>query len=310
MKRLLWIVFFLCFIFYPGNAGIIKFIDLNFSDFEKEDSKFYLGCLELGFEKEFDNEIYFEGAVDVEGGEIFFGQTIIEKRFNKQFGIKFGLMDMPFGIDWQVCSAPDRKTISSPITTDLLLGEGWADVGVDIFGEFKKVMYDFYVVNGFGQDEKGNPIVQTVDNNNDKSFGGRFEIIFFKNNKLGFSFMKGAYLDNNNEDELLRTGFHIQGNMKCFGYKAEVIKGRDEKLNSNTYEHDGMYFQVHKDFSKNLYCFLRYGNWVDDKQDESRISTGIGYKFLENIVLKFEYQRVKKATTNLDNILSQMVILF
>lgn len=64
----------------------------------------------------------------------------------KGFHVQVGRFDVPFGQDWQYFAAKDRPELSAPLTTGEILGGGYSDVGVRVFGNTQELNYSAFVL--------------------------------------------------------------------------------------------------------------------------------------------------------------------
>jgi len=297
-----------------AELEISGFIDVLFEGRQGEDTTFGMGAFEVDFAAEFSASVAFEGAVVVEGDEVGLGQTMLDFALvdEDKLGLQIGLLDMPFGIDYQVFATPDRKLVTPPLTTELMMDDGWSAIGVNLHGSVPRLNYNVYVVNGMGEDS-GVPVNhQLSDNNKGKTVGGRIGVSPVDNLELGFSYAQGPYLDGTAEETLSRIGGDIQFVYQSFHIKGEYIKGEKEVPGGPDNEHEGFYIQLLGQGTEKLYGVARYGYWKPKGADRiTRISIGLGYDLAENISLRGEYQ-IDGETPSVDNNLfsTQVVVSF
>jgi len=310
MKKILLasvLLYSLCFNLY-SQMEFSGFVDFNYSKQEGGNSSFGIGSLEIDMEREFSKTLSFEGAFVIEDEEISMGQTLLNIKTRNNLNFQIGLIDMPFGLDWKFFATPDRKTITPPITTEKLFDGGWSDIGVNFSGNSGKLNFNFYVVNGFGED-KGSPVNQIQDNNNAKTSGARIGFTPSKNLEAGISFMQGPYLDNNNSDLLSRTGFDFSYTSDRLQVKAEYIKGTEESP-VKTKNSMATYLHLTKEISKKLYTAVRFGYYKEEKlKPEKRYTLALGKNFTDDTRCTAEYQIRRESPSVKNNLFSMQVVV-
>lgn len=296
-----------------AELEVSGFVDVLGQGQQRENTTFGMGAFEIDFASEFSSKVSFEGAVVVEGGEVGLGQTLVDfKLLNEdRLGVQVGLLDMPFGIDYQVFATPDRKLVTTPLVTELMMDGGWGDIGVNLHGAVSLLNYNLYVVNGMGEDG-GVPVNQIIDNNNTKSVGGRIGILPIKDLELGFSYVQGPYLDGTAKEALSRIAGDIQFVYERLQIKGEFVRGEEEVPGGTDNEHQGYYIQLLGEATEKVYGVTRFGYWKPKGGDRvTRITIGLGYDLIENISLRSEYQ-INDETPSVDNNLfsTQVVVSF
>ena len=307
-----------------AELEVSGFVDVLTQGQQGEKTTFGMGPFEIDFASEFSSKVSFEGAVVVEGDEVGLGQTLVDFKLleEEKLGLQVGLLDMPFGIDYQVFATPDRKLVTSPLVTELMMDGGWGDIGVNLYGCAPRLNYNLYVVNGmgynngedgiYGTGDEGEGIEsQLTDNNNAKTAGGRVGISPVKDLELGFSYARGPYLDGTAEEAFSRIGGDIQFAYERLQIKGEFVKGKEEDtpgIGEN--EHDGFYLQLLGEATGKVYGVARYGYWKLKGGDKvTRVTIGLGYDLGENISLRSEYQ-INNETSNVDdNLFSMQVVM-
>lgn len=285
-----------------AELEVSGFVDVIGQGQQGEDTAFGMGPFEIDFESEFSSKVSFEGAVVVEGEEVGLGQTLVDFKLLEEdkLGIQVGLLDMPFGLDYQVFATPDRKLVTLPLVTELMMDGGWADVGVNIHGSAPRLNCNVYVVNGMGEDS-GVPVNQITDNNNSKTVGGRLGFSPIKDLEFGFSYVQGPYLDGAADEALSRIGGDVQFAYERLEIKGEFVKGEEEVPGARKNEHEGLYLQLLGKATEKVYGVARYGYWKPKGGDRvTRITIGLGYDPIENVSLRGEYQ-INDETPSVDN---------
>jgi len=294
-----------------AELEVSGFVDVLGQGQQGEDTTFGMGAFEIDFAAEFSPGVAFEGAVMVEGGEVGLGQTMLDFALlgEDKIGLQVGLLDMPFGIDYQVFATPDRKTVTPPLVTELMMDGGWGDIGVNLHGSVARLNYNLYAVNGMGEDG-GIPVNQLGDNNNAKTVGGRIGVLPINDLELGFSYTQGPYLDGSAKEALSRIGGDIQFAYQSLQIKGEFIKGKEEIPGAPDSEHEGCYIQLLGKATEKLYGVTRYGYWKPKGGDRvTRVTLGLGYDLVENISLRSEYQINGETPSVDDNLFSTQVVI-
>ncbi|MBA7512500.1 hypothetical protein ES705_04505 [subsurface metagenome] len=311
------IFLFLLLVSWVGTASVFAeleisgFVDVLTQGQQGEKTTFGMGAFEIDFVSEFSSKVSFEGAVVVEGEEVGLGQTLVDfKLLNEdKLGLQAGLLDMPFGIDYQVFATPDRKLVTPPLVTELMMDGGWGDIGVNFYGSVAHLNYNLYAVNGMGEDG-GVPVNQLTDNNSAKTVGGRIGISPVKDLELGFSYACGPYLDGTTKEAFSRIGGDIQFAYERLQIKGEFVKGGEEVPGAGENESDGFYLQLLGEATEKVYGVARYGYWKPKGGDKViRTTIGLGYDLGENISLRSEYQINGETPSVDDNLFSMQAVI-
>ncbi len=303
----------LCVTTVPAFAEleVSGFVDFLGQGRQGENAIFGLGPFEIDFVAEFSAKVSFEGAVVVEGEEVGLGQTLVDFKLLEEdrLGIQVGLIDMPFGIDYRVLATPDRRLVTPPLVTELMMDGGWGDIGVNIHGSAPCLNCNVYVVNGMGEDS-GVPVNQITDNNNSKTAGGRLGFSPMKDLELGFSYAQGPYLDGAADEALSRMGGDVQFAYERLDIKGELVTGKEEFPGGAKSEHEGFYVQLLGRATEKGYGVVRYGYWKPKGDDGvTRVTMGLGYDLIENLSLRSEYQINGETPSVDDNLFSVQAVL-
>ncbi len=294
-----------------AELEISGFVDVLTQGQQGEKTTFGMGAFEIDFASEFSSKVSFEGAVVVEGEEVGLGQTLVDFKLleEEKLGLQVGLLDMPFGIDYQVFATPDRKLVTPPLVTELMMDGGWGDIGVNFYGSVAHLNYNLYIVNGMGEDSDV-PVNQLADNNSAKTVGGRIGVSPVKDLELGFSYACGPYLDGTADEALSRIGGDIQFAYERLQIKGEFVKGGEEVPGAGENEHDGFYLQLLGETTEKVYGVVRYGYWKPKGGDKvTRTTIGLGYDLGENISLRSEYQINGETPSVDDNLFSMQAVI-
>jgi len=311
------IFLFLLLVSWVGTASVFAelevsgFVDVLTQGQQGENTTFGMGAFEIDFASEFSSKVSFEGAVVVEGEEVGLGQTLVDFKLLEEdkLGVQVGLLDMPFGIEYYVFATPDRKLVTPPLVTELMMDGGWGDVGVNLYGCVPRLNYNLYAVNGMGEDG-GVPVNQLTDNNSAKTVGGRIGVSPVKDLELGFSYVRGHYLDGTADEALSRIGGDIQFAYERLQIKGEFVKGGEEVPGAGENESDGFYLQLLGEATEKVYGVARYGYWKPKGGDKvTRTTIGLGYDLGENISLRSEYQINGETPSIDDNLFSMQAVI-
>ncbi|MBU3956019.1 porin [bacterium] len=303
-----------------AETELSGFVDAGYQDGQSENSSFGIGAFEIDFASEFSDKISFEGAVVVEGGAVGLGQTLVDIKLlsEEKLGVKAGLIDIPFGIDYQVFATPDRKLVSSPLVTELMMDGGWGDSGINFYGSLSSLNYNIYIVNGMGNkyEIEGDttsalvPANQDANNNNAKTIGSRIGISPAEGIEVGVSYAHGPYLDDNTKEILSRVGCDVQLGIGQIKVKGEYVKTEEDIPGANANEHSGYYFQLLGDATEKVYGAVRYGSWKPKGGDEvTRLTLGLGYELEENVSLRLEYQMNDEKSEVDNNLVSAQIVI-
>ncbi|MDA3792106.1 MAG: porin [Elusimicrobia bacterium] len=290
---------------------ISGFVDVLCQGRQGEDTSFGMGAFEIDFAHEFSEKICFEGAVVIEEGAAGLGQTLVDIKLSEEekLGVQAGLIDIPFGIDYQVFATPDRKLVSPPLVTELIMDGGWGDTGVNLYGSLSPLNYNIYIVNGMGEDT-GDPVNQDADNNNVKTIGSRIGISPEEGIEVGVSYARGPYLDGNTEEVLSRIGCDVQFGLGRIKVKGEYIIGEEDIPTAAANKQSGYYLQLLGEATEKVYSVVRYGSWEPKGGDgTTKLTLGLGYELEENVSLRVEYQMNDEKPEVDDNIVSSRIVI-
>jgi len=241
-----------------------------------------------------------------EGQKIELKQAWVSLGFSGHFNPKLGLYMVPFGKYNESNRPYETVWINPPLTAHYLYPRNWRDMGFLIEGRIWSFHYTAYLGNGLKETDtlsKGN---QFIDNNTNKSIGGRIGLFIDQGFEVSYSHYRGKY-DANEERTLVYHGANVDWQTENFQVLAEYIKTfMENPLDYNKGEAEGYFVQmsIHignvsptGSFQKMRYndpfhgigfsSSLMPGNGVD--KEEKRWSVGLVYRVLENVMLKIEY---------------------
>ena len=164
-------------------------------------------------------EIEFERATAVgggRGGEVEIEQAHVSYEFVPAFGLRAGVMLVPFGHYNIEHFAPARDIISPPLAATVVVPTDWADNGLGFYGRGAlgggwALSYETYLISGLDADiglagTRGGRQSFGRDNNNDKAAVGRIAVQHLDDFELGLSGYSGKY---DAADRLAATGFAV-----------------------------------------------------------------------------------------------------
>ncbi len=322
----------------PGTNRVLLtgFAFATFRNMEGMDSTFDAAFVPI-FLWQPNDRILFEAEVefglDEEETEVELGYAQISFIVNDYVTIGFGKFLIPFGTFWERWHPPwINKLPTMPlvymhhggIVGESLLGiqvRGGAPVGATA-----KVNYAFYVANGPSLGEEGHNAgslewERNLDNNNNKSVGGRFGILPVPHVELGISFLVGDVGDSGTGNQ--NVGTTLLGIDFWYGDEIEALAGRleiraefiwNETDDATVEDQNGTPFLFTSNrrtgwfvqgawrptrlegMVRNLEVVVRFDLMQRPGADEGgidtrRITLGVNYWFLSNAVAKLAWFR-------------------
>lgn len=146
------------------TLGLSGFFDVQAADSGTDPNVFSMGDFELDLARELGSHVQVAAALVVndEGTRLAVGfvdvhvagATVAPRGrlpVEKGFHVQLGRFDLPFGGDWQYFAAKDRTELSAPLTTDLVLGGGYNDVGLRLLGTGESLGWSAWWSRGEGK---------------------------------------------------------------------------------------------------------------------------------------------------------------
>ncbi len=296
---------------------ISGFFDVSISNYENKPNIFLIGPFELDIEHNYE---YFQVAAALvfhDGAELrtgfidyhlFGGRISPTGRLFQGEGLhlQVGRFDVPFGNDWRYFPSKDRITVTPPMTTELIMENGYNDEGIRLLLNLVSVNASLYMLQG----------IEEQYSYGGNSFGGRIGLTPFNN---PFSLKSGSISP-------FEIGFSYIHDIDRNGATAEKLYAGDMEskigpliLSSEYYYRDkkagitlyGYHVTGGIDFSYfsglPLILFGRFDRYTSeeivsinnregiDKNSISRITAGININILHISYLKFEYQNYLSA---------------
>lgn len=153
----------------------------------------------------FNSEIEIEHAKvegGEEGGEVAIEFAFLDYRFNKNFGVRGGMVLVPLGITNEYHEPPTYFSVRQPYLEKTLFPFTWRENGVGVYGETDLFEYRAYVINGLkaeeGEYKAGTPLKKLKQDGSEAvadqlAFTGRFDLKLPKNLKVGLAtFISGV----------------------------------------------------------------------------------------------------------------------
>jgi len=297
-----------------NGLEISGFFDVSASTKNASGNTFALGAVELDLEYSYDEHFAVSSAFVWDGEVAGIGVAVIDfhmfddsipargRIFSGQgFHLQAGRFDLPFSTDYENFAAPDRVTISAPMTTDRIQQGGFSGDGARVYGSWDMLDYALFWTNSAYEDQG-------------TSMGGR----------LGLSLGKNNYkLHNKSELSTLTVGFSHLADMDSSYNLRRTVYGGDLSFNYNIYsiESEFLWLKTHEqiiesnEFSYHITLvadlndlltvpvksYIRYGRWNPDYNlivtDEgafaveniSRLIVGFNYALNDYLQIKFEY---------------------
>jgi hypothetical protein len=296
---------------------ISGFFDVSISNYQNKPNVFLIGPFELDIEHNYE---YFQVAaalVFYDGAELrtgfidyhlFGGRIAPTGRLFQGEGLhlQIGRFDVPFGNDWRYFPSKDRITVTPPLTTDLIMEDGYNDEGIRLLLNLVSVNASLYMLKG----------IEEQYSYGGNSFGGRIGITPFNN---PFSLKSGTISP-------LEIGFSYIHDIDRNGVTAEKLYAGDMESKAGPLILSSEYYYRYKKAGITLYgyhitggidfnyfsklpliLFGRFDRYtskeivsvnyheVTDKNSISRITTGININIAQISYLKFEYQNYLSA---------------
>ncbi len=315
----------------PATAGdgdglqISGFFDVLARTENENDRPFDLGAFEVDLQYDLAGQFAVSSALVWDGGSADIAVAVMDfhlydhsipargRIFTEPgFHLQAGRFDLPFAADYQYFAAPDRLTVTAPMTTERIQQGGFNGDGVRLYGSGLHYNYALFLTDAVYGD--GGWVT-----------GGRL------GGRLGdnpFSLHSHA------GPPLLEGGLSALVEFDGHGVLAETVYAADARLNYGPFalfgeallrdsrrplrDGNGVRLEDRDEYAwhltldadlephtgQPLALFLRYGAWVPDYRrvvdpddatltypvdNLSRLSLGLRYHFNEHLRLKFEY---------------------
>ncbi len=169
------------------------YLDLEFTDFRHENSTFDNHHLILNVSSYLHERIFLNAEIEYEhaAGELRVEQGYMDLLFHDAINFRGGIVIVPVGKLNVLHDSDMRDLTLRPLTERLIIPSTWSDLGAGFFGSFYlgpvTLNYEAYLLNGLqegpvvdeGLHEAVEDGVKGKDNNSDKSYALRLELVAF-----------------------------------------------------------------------------------------------------------------------------------
>jgi hypothetical protein len=271
----------------PANAqpseiasplGLSGFADVVYASIPDSGSNghFDLGQLELDLSYHFNERVRSDLAIAYNDRVFGVGVITIGFVIGEVTEIHVGQFDVPFGIDLNFYPSPERKLISPPLVVEKTHNL-WNDIGLQFCSGWRNLGLVLFAVNGLAGAE-----VSVVP-------GGR--AFYSPVDLLEFGASIGIGLADEIESEAILLGGDFQLSYKNLYLKGEYIEHAYERT-TDSKTTAGFYLQATVDVRPFFFC-ARYGGLdseVPSLDELDRVTLGAGYRVIEEVELRGEYQ--------------------
>ena len=237
---------------------------------------FRLGQVELDLTCRINERARSDLAIAYDGGAFGLSTMTIGFIITGRTEIYAGQFDVPFGLDFNFYSSPDRKLVSPPLVA-VNTHELWNDIGLQFCTRWRDFGLVLFAVNSLAQAE-----VSVVP-------GGR--VSYSPVDLFGLGGSIGVGVTDDAEAETILLGGDFQLSYKNLYLKGEYIK-HTYKRTTDSKTTAGFYLQATVDVRPIFFC-VRYGGLDSDVpglDDLDRLTSGAGYRVIEEVELRGEYQ--------------------
>lgn len=306
------------------ELGIGGFFSTNAASHNTSDHTFDLGALEVGLEYQHAENYAAAASLVFEDGGADIGVAFLDYHWHdanipprgrifeaQGFHVQAGRFDLPFSFDYQYFAAPDRVSITAPLTTERIQGGGFNGDGVRVYGSRRIVNYAAFWTNSVYEDGGA-------------SAGGR----------VGLAFGRNPFrLHGRDDSAILEFGLSHLSDFDTSQHVRRAVFGADASFALGVFRLESEYASFHDDESmididgidhghadeaawhitlvtdlepltaQPLRAFLRYETWRPDgevvldpedytaysAEDVKRLVFGVNYAVREYLQLKFEY---------------------
>lgn len=198
------------------------------------------------------------------GDDVFVEQAWLDYWFLPNAALKIGAILTPFNRFDEFHDPLGNYTITRPQSARAIGVSAWKEVGVDLHGYVAvgseaSVGFDLYTVNGLGDGENLRGSRQYRDNNEDKAFGGRVNILYRDLLEAGGSAYRGAW-DDDGELNVDLFGGHAMLRSPFVEIYGEYAGGTSENIaGTKDGEMSGFFVQASRLFASRYRPTVRYG---------------------------------------------------
>jgi hypothetical protein len=161
------------------------------------------------------------------GDEFDINQAWLGFQASQYFDAKLGLFIVPFGQFNENNLPHQTDTVTFPLHIEYLFPLTWRDIGVSGSGTVSGLNYVIYLGNGLAEGEYLYSGQQFQDNNRNKGWGGRLDLVLGEGFSAGYSYYRGKYDDADSRYRVLQAGT-AAWTTSDFYIKAEYTHSRSE----------------------------------------------------------------------------------
>jgi hypothetical protein len=263
----------------------------------------YLAFYASGWAKE---NIYYFGEFELEHGGTGGSNTFVEQAYldywiTPNLAVKVGAMLTPFNRFDEFHDPLLNTIITRPQMSREIGVSAWKDVGVDFHGYFNlnpqlSASFDLYTINGLGSGSNLRGSRQYRDNNEDKAFGGRLNLMIQNFLEIGGSVYNGAW-DDEGKYDLNMIGGHFLLNTQFADFYGEYAKATSENpTGSEDGDISGFFIQASRLIKNKYRPTIRFGelDYLDTGNIMGR-SASKGNKDLQEIAFGFSFYPTSKV---------------
>ncbi len=221
-------------------------------------------------------------------------------------GIVIGQFDVPFGIDWQVNTSIDRRTVSMPLVVEETHG-GWNDLGINGYAGTDRFNGTLFVLNGFDREVSDADLgTGPVALSSQYACGGRIGLAPIDGLEVGGSY---AYLPSDDEGgaagvtpramsligtdaQVARGSISLRGEYVAHHLEMDVEASAGAEVAAHTYARDntGFYTTAMCDLGR-YFVIARFDRFVPGRSEPiERLCGGGGWVVREQCEVRVEYQ--------------------
>jgi hypothetical protein len=300
--------------------AITGFLDFSARAPTDDDTPFDLGGLEVDLEYRHSEHVSSSAALAWDGDTAEVAVAIIDYHWfddrvpprgrifiEPGFHLQAGRFDLPFGVDYQYFAAPDRPTVTAPLTTERIQRGGFNSDGVRVYGKSQALDYAAYWTNAFygGRGSLLGGRVGLSAGRNPYRF--HFRSVRYPTVDLGISYLQEVAPGGEMRDRVYGADATIEyGRFKLISEamlrdsSEELITADDPSLGEGDESgfHVTLVAKLRDWLKAPAYLFGRVEGWnpgfdqaPDDGtvEDTRRLALGIGFDFSDAIRLKLEY---------------------
>ncbi len=305
-----------------NGLEITGFFDFSARTENSEENTFSLGAVEIDLEYAYGEHFAASSALVWDGDSAEIGVAVVDfhmfddaipargRIFSSQgFHVQAGRFDLPFSTDYQYFAAPDRMTVSAPMTTERIQQGGYNGDGVRFYGSWNIVNYAAFWTNSVYEDEG-------------TSVGGRLGISLGQNSyqlhnqhsngnlEVGISHLTDLDGSDNARNSIYAADLTFNYGLLALQSELAWLESHETLFDANDVNLGRPdEFSYHVTLIADLATvvlypvktYIRYGQWnpshshiVDGDEsyaieDISRLTVGFNYTMNDYLQIKFEY---------------------